>query len=78
MGVWDQASEEPGMGLGESGRSLTFPPSVPSAQCLEADGLELLPESLLSNYPSGFPDFLCAVELESLLGWSSSALWAGL
>ena len=52
--------------------------SVPSAQCLEADGLELLPESLLSNYPSGFPDFLCAVELESLLGWSSSALWAGL
>ena len=49
-----------------------------SAQRPEVDESELLPESLLRNYPSGFPDFICAVELESLLGWSSSALWAGL
>lgn len=62
VGGWDQASGEPGMGLGESGRSLTFPPSVPSARKWMSR----------SSSQKAFSGTTLAVSLTSFVQWNLS------
>lgn len=64
VGEWDQASGEPGVGLGESGRSLTFPPSVPSAR--------LCKRMSWSSSQKAFSVTTLVVSLTSFVQWNLS------
>ena len=63
-GQWNQASREPGVGLGENRQSLTFPPSVPGAQ--------LCKQMSWSSSQKAFSVTALVVSLTSFVHWNLS------